>query len=130
MRAWRDLQGQERVWHTRDAILLCVGHGRDRAALVFGQSVQLRRFDIHRMPDAAKFGRQARGRLAQELGAETATLSDPQEDKAILRYAREHNLGKITITRSRSGARRASLSAKDSRLNQRRCWRRPMTILS
>ena len=34
---------------------------QDRAALVFGQRVQLRRFDIHRMPDAAKFGRQARG---------------------------------------------------------------------
>jgi K+-sensing histidine kinase KdpD len=33
-------------------------------------------------------------RLAQELGAETATLSDPSEDKAVLRYAREHNLGK------------------------------------
>lgn len=27
MRAWRDLQGRERVWHTRDAILLCIGHG-------------------------------------------------------------------------------------------------------
>ena len=34
---------------------------QDRAALVFGQRVQLRRFDIHRMPDAAKFGSQARG---------------------------------------------------------------------
>ena len=32
-----------------------------RAALVLGQRVQLRRFDINRMPDAAKFGRQARG---------------------------------------------------------------------
>ena len=32
-----------------------------RAALVLGQCVQLRRFDIYRMPDAAKFGRQARG---------------------------------------------------------------------
>ena len=26
MRAWRDRQGQEKVWHTRDAILLCIGH--------------------------------------------------------------------------------------------------------
>ena len=24
MRAWRDRQGQEKVWHTRDAILLCI----------------------------------------------------------------------------------------------------------
>ncbi|MBR7260697.1 hypothetical protein G3W04_27435, partial [Klebsiella pneumoniae] len=34
MRAWRDLQGQERVWHTRDAILLCVGHGSGNEKLV------------------------------------------------------------------------------------------------
>ncbi|MEG1215031.1 MAG: DUF4118 domain-containing protein, partial [Leclercia sp.] len=40
-------------------------------------------------------------RLAQELGAETATLADQAEDKAILRYAREHNLGKIVIGRRR-----------------------------
>jgi two-component system sensor histidine kinase KdpD len=38
-------------------------------------------------------------RLAQELGAETATLSDPSEEKAVLHYAREHNLGKIVIGR-------------------------------
>ncbi len=38
-------------------------------------------------------------RLAQELGAETATLSDPAEDKAVIRYAREHNLGKIVLGR-------------------------------
>jgi two-component system sensor histidine kinase KdpD len=43
-------------------------------------------------------------RLAQELGAETATLSDPSEDKAILRYAREHNLGKIVIGRRKNAA--------------------------
>ncbi len=28
MRAWRDRQGQEKVWHTRDAILLCIGQAR------------------------------------------------------------------------------------------------------
>ena len=32
-------------------------------------------------------------------GAETATLSDPSEEKAVLHYAREHNLGKIVIGR-------------------------------
>ncbi len=26
MRAWRDRQGQEKVWHTRDTLLLCIGH--------------------------------------------------------------------------------------------------------
>ncbi|ESO49856.1 sensor protein KdpD, partial [Salmonella enterica subsp. enterica serovar Agona str. 392869-1] len=41
-------------------------------------------------------------RLAQELGAETATLSDPAEEKAVVRYAREHNLGKIVMGRPAS----------------------------
>ncbi|MGS9149973.1 histidine kinase, partial [Salmonella enterica subsp. enterica serovar Infantis] len=26
MRAWRAHQGEEKLWHTRDAILLCIGH--------------------------------------------------------------------------------------------------------
>jgi two-component system sensor histidine kinase KdpD len=110
MRAWRDLQGQERVWHTRDAILLCVGHGSGNEKLVrtaarlaakFGSvwhAVYVETPQLHaarkpapRDPEFAAPGAGA--------GRETATLSDPQEDKAILRYAREHNLGKIVIGR-------------------------------
>ncbi|EPO9397112.1 DUF4118 domain-containing protein [Salmonella enterica subsp. enterica serovar Dublin] len=33
---------------------------------------------------------------------ETATLSDPAEEKAVVRYAREHNLGKIVMGRPAS----------------------------
>lgn len=33
MRAWRDRQGQEKVWHTRDAILLCIGHNTGKQSL-------------------------------------------------------------------------------------------------
>ncbi|MGT8951064.1 hypothetical protein ACVV39_20470 [Escherichia coli] len=36
------------------------------------------------------------------MGAETATLSDPAEEKAVVRYAREHNLGKIILGRPAS----------------------------
>ncbi|AHW95166.1 two-component system sensor histidine kinase KdpD [Enterobacter asburiae] len=111
MRAWRDLQGQERVWHTRDAILLCVGHGSGNEKLVrtaarlaakFGSvwhAVYVETPQLHALPENQRRAILSSLRLAQELGAETATLSDPQEDKAILRYAREHNLGKIVIGR-------------------------------
>ena len=34
MRAWRDRLGDEKVWHTRDAILLCVGHGTGNEKLI------------------------------------------------------------------------------------------------
>ncbi len=46
---------------------------------------------------AAGYSRRAAS--GPELGAETATLSDPSEEKAVLHYAREHNLGKIVIGR-------------------------------
>lgn len=55
---------------------------------------------LHRLPEKQRRAILSALRLAQELGAETATLSDPAEDKAVIHYAREHNLGKLC-----SGAR-------------------------
>jgi two-component system sensor histidine kinase KdpD len=111
MRAWRDRQGQEKVWHTRDAILLCIGHNTGSEKLVRAaarlaarlgsvwHAVYVETPSLHRLPEARRRAILAALRLAQELGAETATLSDPSEEKAVLHYAREHNLGKIVIGR-------------------------------
>lgn len=113
MRAWRDRQGQEKVWHTRDAILLCIGHNTGSEKLVraaarlaarlgsIWHAVYVETPSLHRLPEAKRRAILAALRLAQELGAETATLSDPSEEKAVLHYAREHNLGKIVIGRQR-----------------------------
>ncbi|MCU6199744.1 two-component system sensor histidine kinase KdpD, partial [Citrobacter cronae] len=57
---------------------------------------------LHRLPEKQRRAILSALRLAQELGAETATLSDPAEDKAVIRYAREHNLGKIVLGRPTS----------------------------
>ncbi|KFC03283.1 osmosensitive K+ channel histidine kinase [Trabulsiella guamensis ATCC 49490] len=109
MRAWRDRQGQEKVWHTRDAILLCIGHNTGSEKLVrtaarlaaklgsVWHAVYVETPALHRLPEAQRRAILSALSLAQELGAETATLSDPSEDRAVLRYAREHNLGKIVI---------------------------------
>ena len=111
MRAWRDRQGEEKVWHTRDAILLCIGHGSGNEKLVrtaarlaakFGSvwhAVYVETPQLHRLPENQRRAILGALRLAQELGAETATLAEQAEEKAILRYAREHNLGKIVIGR-------------------------------
>ncbi|XPE61384.1 hypothetical protein ACNKHT_04100 [Shigella flexneri] len=56
---------------------------------------------LHRLPKKTS-GNLSALRLAQELGAETATLSDPAEEKAVVRYAREHDLGKILLGRPAS----------------------------
>ncbi|MDD7997438.1 two-component system sensor histidine kinase KdbD [Kosakonia sp. H7A] len=111
MRAWRDRQGEEKVWHTRDAILLCVGHGAGNEKLIrtaarlaaklgsVWHAVYVETPSLHKLPEPQRRAILSALHLAQELGAETATLSDPAEEKAILRYAREHNLGKIIIGR-------------------------------
>jgi len=111
MRAWRDTQGREKVWHTRDAILLCIGDNSGSEKLVRSAARLAARLDsvwhavyvetprLHRLSEARRRGILRTLQLAQELGAETATLSDPSEASAVLRYAREHNLGKIIIGR-------------------------------
>ncbi|AOE39411.1 MULTISPECIES: two-component system sensor histidine kinase KdpD [Pantoea] len=111
MRAWRDQQGRERVWHTRDAILLCIGDDSGSEKLVrtaarlaarLGSewhAVYVETPRLHRLPEARRRAILRTLQLAQELGAETATLSEPDEAEAVLGYARAHNLGKIVTGR-------------------------------
>jgi len=111
MRAWRDRQGRDKVWHTRDAILLCIGDDTGSEKLVrtaarlaarLGSewhAVYVETPRLNRLPETRRRGILRTLQLAQELGAETATLSDPDEARAVLRYAREHNLGKIVTGR-------------------------------
>ncbi|MBU5604674.1 two-component system sensor histidine kinase KdpD, partial [Citrobacter sp. S55_ASV_140] len=111
MRAWRGRPGEEKVWHTRDAVLLCIGHNTGSEKLVRAaarlaarlgsgwHAVYVETPALHRLPEKQRRAILSALRLAQELGAETATLSDPAEDKAVIRYAREHNLGKIVLGR-------------------------------
>lgn len=65
---------------------------------------------LHRLPENQRRAILRALRLAQELGAETATLADPSEERAVLRYAREHNLGKIIIGRRSSAGSCAAAS--------------------
>ncbi|NDL64377.1 two-component system sensor histidine kinase KdpD [Acerihabitans arboris] len=112
MRVWRDaLGGEDKVWHTRDAILLCIGNNSGSEKLVrtaarlaaklgsVWHAVYVETPSLHRLAESRRRSILRTLQLAQELGAETATLSDPSEVNAVLRYAREHNLGKIITGR-------------------------------
>lgn len=97
MRAWRGHPGEEKVWHTRDAILLCIGHNTGSEKLVRAaarlasrlgsvwHAVYVETPALHRLPEKKRRAILSALRLAQELGAETATLSDPAEEKAVVR---------------------------------------------
>ena len=111
MRVWRETQGQDKVWHTRDAILLCIGHNPGNEKLVrtaarlaaklgsVWHAIYVETPKLHRLPEHQRHSILSALRLAQELGAETATLADSNLEPAVVRYAREHNLGKIILGR-------------------------------
>lgn len=109
---WRDASGrEEKVWHTRDAILLYIGEGSGneklvriaaRLALKLGcewHAITVETPTLYRQGETRRRRILSTLQLARNMGAVTATLSDPDEAKAALRYAREHNLGKIVVGR-------------------------------
>jgi two-component system sensor histidine kinase KdpD len=55
---------------------------------------------LQRLPEAQRRAILNTLKLAQELGAETATLSGQDAAEAVLDYARRHNLGRIVVGRS------------------------------
>lgn len=115
MRAYRHREEIERVWHTHDALLVCLGplDGSDkvvrtaaRLAARFGSpwhAVYVETPRLHRLPESRRRQILQTLKLAGELGAETVTLAAQDEAQAVLDYAREHNLGKIVIGRRQQG---------------------------
>lgn len=113
IRAWRDTNGrEEKIWHVRDAILLCISSrsGSEKLVRIAARLAARLGCEWHAITvETPAHYRQGEARrhavlktlqLAQSMGAETATLSDTDEAKAVVRYAREHNLGKIVVGRS------------------------------
>lgn len=110
MRAWRDRQGQEKVWHTRDAILLCIGHNTGseklvRAAARLGSvwhAVYVETPSLHRLPEGRRRAILAALRLAQELG--------PKPPPSPTRRKRKRS----SITPANITSAKSSLAAKAS----------------
>ncbi|HAI5625524.1 TPA: sensor histidine kinase [Escherichia coli] len=81
MRAWRGHPGEEKVWHTRDAILLCIGHNTGSEKLVRAaarlasrlgsvwHAVYVETPALHRLPEKKRRAILSALRLAQELVA-------------------------------------------------------------
>ena len=55
---------------------------------------------LQRLPEAQRRAILKTLKLAQDLGAETATLAAQDEVEAVLDYARRYNLGRIVVGRS------------------------------
>jgi len=116
MRDYRADQAIQQVWPARERILVCVGPNAGgeqlvRAAARLAASLKADWLAIYvETPRLQRLGTVRRDallatlRLAQELGAATATLAADDLASSILAYARSRNVSKLVIGRSRRRA--------------------------
>ena len=109
MQAYRRQSAAQTVWPNREALLACIGsdaHGekvvRTCARLaaqldVPWHAVHVETPAVQRLPDSRRQQPLRVLKLAQELGAVTATPSAPDAAAALIRYAREHNLVRLVV---------------------------------
>jgi two-component system sensor histidine kinase KdpD len=99
------------VWPNREALLACIGPDdqgeqivRKCARMAAQQevpwhAVHVETPQVDRLPEARRTQVLRVLKLAQELGAVTATLSAPDPASALIRYAREQNLARLVLGR-------------------------------
>jgi two-component system sensor histidine kinase KdpD len=99
------------VWQTRESLLACIGPGEGGDRIIRNVARIATKLDVPwhviyvETPDLQHLsgGRRQRIlknlRLAQETGAETASLSGSDAIDTIVDYAREHNLAKVVVGR-------------------------------
>jgi two-component system sensor histidine kinase KdpD len=113
MQAWRRRSSVQSVWPNREALLACVGAGESGEKVVRACARLAAQLDVpwhavhvetpalHRGPAGRREQALRVLKLAQELGASVATPTAPQAAPALVRYAREHNLARLVIGRTR-----------------------------
>jgi two-component system sensor histidine kinase KdpD len=112
MQAYRGHSAVAAVWPNRGALLACVGANeqsekivRSCARLAAQLGVSWHAVHVEPLAGAARGERQRQSvlrvlKLAQDLGATTATLTAPERAATLVRYAREHNLSRLLMGRS------------------------------
>jgi two-component system sensor histidine kinase KdpD len=111
MQAYRRQSAVAPVWPNREALLACIGPGehgekvvRSSARLAAQLNVSWHAVHVE-TPALQRVGEADRQhvlrvlKLAQELGATTATLAAPDAATALARYAHEHNLARLVVGR-------------------------------
>ncbi|MBY4946398.1 sensor histidine kinase KdpD [Cupriavidus respiraculi] len=109
VQAYRHAASVQPVWRTREAVLACVGPGADAEQVVRGARRLARQLgcDWHAVTVATpRLVRRDDGaipaamRLAEELGARTATLAGADVGAALAGYVRRHSMTKAVLGRS------------------------------
>jgi two-component system sensor histidine kinase KdpD len=102
---------QTPVWQTREALLLAIGPDERSEKLVRGAARLAAQLDVpwhcvhvetravQRLPEARRQQVLKVLKLAQEAGADTATLAAESLADALVKYAHEHNLSRVVLGR-------------------------------
>ena len=110
---YRHDQSVSSVWQTRESLLVCIGPGEGGDRIIRSAARIAARLDVpwHALyvetPELQRLSEQQRQhilkdlKLAQEIGAETTTLSGSDVAEVVINYAREHNLSKVIVGRTR-----------------------------
>ncbi|MFA7281802.1 MAG: two-component system sensor histidine kinase KdpD [Sterolibacterium sp.] len=134
MLKYRHDQSVSSVWQTRESLLACIGPSEGADRIVRSSARIAARLDVpwHALyietPELQRLSERQRQhilrnlKLAQEMGAETVTLSGSNAVEVVVDYAREHNLSRVIVGRDhvrgwwpwyRSFADRVGKSAPD-----------------
>jgi len=112
LQTWRNEQGVVRTWGTGERILVAVGPSPLSARLVRAAHRTARGLHAELLavfvdtPGGVSLSRQQRERvtenlrLAESLGARTATLQSADPAAAIIAFAREHDVARVVIGKS------------------------------
>ena len=113
MRAYRADRAIDRVWQTRDRLVVCIGPGQGGETLVRNAARMANHLQAEwiavsvETPDMAgeSESRRARRRnalkLATSLGAEVCSLAAVDAADALVRFAVNRNAGKLVLGRAR-----------------------------
>ena len=109
--AYRRDRSVRPVWRTREALLVAIGPEPDSETLVRATLRLATQLDVpwHAVyvetPHLQRLAESARQRvlrvlkLAEDLGGQTETLSSDSVARALIKYARDHNLAKLVLGR-------------------------------
>lgn len=111
MRAYRADRAISNVWHARDRLIVCVGPGSQgdklvRSAARLANDLKADWIAVYvETPALKRLSREARQsilahlQLAEEMGAETATLASSDLIATLTAYARSRNANKLVVGR-------------------------------
>ena len=111
MLQYRRDQSVSPVWQTRESLLACIGPGEGADSIVRSAARIATRLDVpwHALyietPELQRLSERQRQRilrslrLAQEMGADTASLSGSDAVAVAVDYARDHNLARVIVGR-------------------------------